>query len=357
MAKDYYDLLGISSSASPEEIKKAYRKKAHEFHPDKRGGDEAKFKEINEAYQVLGNAERRREYDQFGTTFGEGGQGFRWQDFGGFRTENINFDFGDIGDIFGDFFGMGRAPRARQRVERGQDIETELEVDFRDAVFGAEKSLELDKTVPCEKCDGSGAEPGSTVDTCSTCQGSGQVDQVQRTLLGSIRTRRVCPVCEGEGKTFSKQCSRCNGQGIEKAAKRLSVKIPPGIENGQTIRLSGEGEAGLKGGPAGDLFLSVRVRPDKEFMRDGDDIRSKVEIAFSQAALGANVKVNTLDGAGTLKIPSGTQSGEVITIRGKGVPHLRSRGRGDHLVEVIVKTPKKLSKKQKELLEELNELE
>jgi len=364
MAKDYYDILEVSKDASQEELKKAFRKKAHQYHPDKGGGDEAKFKEANEAYQVLSNQEKRKQYDQFGTAFeqqgGGGGFGAGFDPFrqGGYRTENINFDFGDLGDIFGDIFGTGRGTRARtSRVKKGEDIETEMTIGFREAVFGAEKTVELYKTVACEKCDGLGAEPGSKISTCSTCQGSGQVDQVQRTILGQIRTRAVCPDCGGEGKTFSKKCTGCRGNGITNATKRIKVKIPAGIDNGQTIRLSGEGEAGLKGGPAGDLFISVRIRPDNEFRRDGDNILSQAEITYSQAALGAKIKVNTLEEDGYLKIPAGTQSGRIFKIKAKGVPHLNSRGQGDQLVEVIIRIPEKLSREQKKLLEKLADLE
>lgn len=368
MAKDYYDILGVGKDASPEEIKKAFRKKAHEFHPDKKGGNEAKFKEVNEAYQVLGNTEKRKQYDQFGTTFDQTGQqGFRWEDFGagfdpfrqgGFRSENINFDFGDLGDIFGDFFGMGQKTRTKaRRVTKGDDLEMEIEVDFREAVFGAEKTLELYKTVTCDNCEGTGAKPGTKIITCSVCRGSGQVDQIQRTILGQIRTRSVCPECQGEGKTYSEKCPHCRGTGIIKANRRVKVKIPAGINHRQSIRLSGEGEAGAKGGPAGDLYLSIRISPDSEFRRDGDDILTQAEISFAQAALGDKIKINTLEGEGYLKIPAGTQSGKVFKLKNKGVPHLHSRGRGDQLVEVIVKIPQKLSRRQRELLEELKELE
>lgn len=367
MAKDYYEILGVAKGASQEEIKKAYRKKAHQHHPDKSGGDEAKFKEVNEAYQVLGNAERRKQYDQFGSAFNQQGGGFKASDFsgqgfdpfrqGGYRTENVNFDFGDIGDIFGDIFGMGRSRSRAGRVQRGQDIEMEMEVDFREAVFGAEKMIELYKTVTCEKCDGSGAEPGSKIDTCSTCKGSGQVDQIQRTILGQIRARTICPDCEGQGKTYSAKCSKCKGAGVTKDTTKIKVRIPEGINNGQSIRLSGEGEAAPKGGPAGDLYIAILVKPDKEFRRDGDNILSQIEISFSQAALGTKAKVNTLEGEGSLKIPSGTQSGRVFKLSGKGVPHLNSRGWGDQLIEVIVKTPEKLNREQKKLLEKLADLE
>ena len=323
---------------------------------------------MNEAYQVLGNADKRKQYDQFGATFEQAGTGggFRWEDFsqGGFGDFSAKggpasgWDFGDIGDIFGDIFGAGRSSRARsRRVTRGQDIEMELEVEFREAVFGAEKTVELYKTVACDKCDGIGAEPGSKITTCATCHGSGQIDQVQRTILGQIRSRTICPDCQGVGKTYAKKCSRCRGIGVVKDTQKIKVKIPAGIDNGQTIRLSGEGEAGPKGGSSGDLFISIRVRPDSEFRRDGGNILSQAEISFAQAALGDKIRVNTLEGEGYLKVPAGTASGKIFKLSGKGVPYLQSRGRGDQLVEVIVKIPQHLSREQKKLIEKLGELE
>lgn len=375
MAKDYYKILGVSRDATEVEIKRAYRKLAHQYHPDKGGGDEKKFKEINEAYQVLSNKEKRSQYDQFGSTFediGRGG-GFRYEDFAradgpfgfdfgkreGFRTEGVNFDFSDLGDIFGDFFGFGRRSRTPRgtRMRRRSDIETELEVDFREAVFGTEKPLNLYKTVPCPKCGGDGAEPGTKIITCRTCQGSGQVINVQRTFLGQMRINQVCPDCEGQGRIPEKVCSKCKGQGIVQDTRRIKVKIPAGISSGQSIRLSGEGEAGIKGGSAGDLYILIRVKPDPEFEREGDDILSQVEISFSQAALGSKIKINTLESPGYLKIPPGTQSGKVFRLKGKGIPHLKSRGRGDQLVKVVVKTPEKLSRKEKRLLGELAQIQ
>jgi molecular chaperone DnaJ len=361
MSKDYYGILGVAKDASQEEIKKAFRKKAHQYHPDKNTGDEAKFKELNEAYQVLSKEDKRKQYDQFGSDFTQaggfsGGAGFdpRQAGFGG--ADGINFDFGDLGDIFGDFFGGGRA-RSGARQQRGTDIETEMQVTFEEAAFGTEKTVELYKTVTCEKCSGSGGASGSAVVDCAMCHGSGQVDQIQRTILGQIRTRGVCPECRGEGKTIKEKCTNCRGTGVDRASKRIKIKIPAGINNGQSIRLSGEGEAGQRGSTAGDLYVSIRVLPHHEFQRDGDNVFTVSEISFAQAALGDKISVNTLDGEGQLKIPAGTQSGKVFKIKNKGIPHLSARGRGDQLVEVIVKTPEKLSRKQKELLENLKELD
>ncbi len=363
MSKDYYDILGVSREASDAEIKTAYRKLAHKYHPDKQGGDEQKFKEINEAYQVLSNSEKRSQYDQFGRNF-DGSQGFNWQDFAqqsgganGYQT-NVNFEdmgFGDLGDMFGDLFGMGRRGRSGRRQKRGNDIQVEMQVDFREAAFGATKPLKLYKTVSCPACSGNGAEPGTKIETCPTCGGSGQVERVQSTILGQMRTVGVCQNCGGEGKKASQNCKKCRGQGVVKDYDEFQVKIPAGIDNGQTIRLSGRGEAGIKGAVAGDLYLRIRVKADDEFERDGDNILTNVEIPFSLAVLGGKVPINTLDGEVNLKIPSGTPSGKVFRIREKGISHLKSSGRGDQLVTVKVKVPTRPSKKVKKLLAELAE--
>lgn len=371
--QDLYELLGVSKSATQEEIKKAYRKLAHKYHPDKPGGDEKKFKEINSAYQVLGNEQKRKQYDQFGQNFnqagGAGGQsgGMNWDDFaraqgaaggpfgGGFNQQNAEYD---MGDIFGDLFGFGRRSGGNRRQQtQGNDIQTEMQVEFREAVFGAEKLVDLYKYKVCDKCGGDGAEPGSEVKTCKTCQGKGQVERVQQTILGAFRTAAVCPECGGEGKIISKKCTKCGGEGRAKESEKMKIKIPAGISDGETIRLSGKGEAGEKGTVPGDLFITIKVTTDPNFKREDDNIISENDISFSQAALGDKIKVNTLDGDVVLKIPSGTQSGKVFKLTGKGVPHLRTRGRGDHLVTINVLTPTRLNRQQKKLLEELGELD
>lgn len=372
MAKDLYEILGVSKGASADEIKKAYRTLAHQHHPDKASGDEAKFKEINAAYQVLSNADKRKQYDQFGQTFDQAGRqgqgGFSWEDFarssqggpfgGGFRQDNVQFDMGDLGDIFGDIFGMGRSSsRRRQRKARGSDIQTDMRVSFREAVFGVERLVELYKQVPCSNCSGSGAEPGASVDTCATCGGSGQVEQLQRTILGAFRSVGVCPECNGEGKKVSKKCKVCSGDGRVRKTEQMKVKIPAGINEGETIRITGKGETGVRGAGTGDLFITIRVEPDPDFKRDGDDIHSEAAISFAQAALGDKVPVKTLDGEVALKIPAGTQSAKVFRLKGEGVPHLRSRGRGDHLVTVTIVTPSHLTHEQRQLLERLRETE
>lgn len=366
MAKDYYDILGVSKTASSDEIKRAFRKKAHQYHPDKGTGDEEKFKEVNEAYQVLGNKEKREQYDQFGSTYDDmrrngGGFGGARGPFGagagnggGFNGQG--FDFGninDLGDIFSEFFGGAQGASRPRGPKPGRDMELEMAVDFEEAVFGVEKTITIDIQDTCETCTGTGAKPGSAIDTCATCRGSGQVQQIRNAFLGQIRTAAICPECNGEGKIPKERCVACKGVGVSFKRKNLTVEIPGGIQDGQTIRLSGRGEAGPRGGGKGDVYIHVRVRPSKEFQREGNDIHSEIEISMAQAALGDDVRVKTVDGEGTLTIPAGTQSGSALKIRGKGARVLSGAGRGDHIVTVRVKTPKKLSRQQKKLFEEL----
>jgi len=362
MSKDYYKILGVEKNANQDEIKKAFRQKAHQFHPDKAGGDEAKFKELNEAYQVLGDQKKRSQYDQFGSTFeqaraGGGFSGFEgFRDFSGF-TNGFNINMDDLGDMFGglgDIFGFSNARgKRRTRAHRGNDIQIFLTIEFKEAVFGTEKEISLKKNVSCHRCEGSGAEPGTRPETCKTCGGSGRVIKNQRTIFGNIQVQSTCPECGSEGKTYKQKCSQCHGSCILNEVVNLKVKIPAGIDNGETIRLSGQGEAGASGGPTGDLYLRIRVNPDKRFERQDYNILSYTEISFTQAALGAKIDLETVDGTVTLKIPEGTQSGRVFMLKGKGIPKLRGRGRGDHLVEVKVKTPTNLTKKQKDVLKDL----
>ncbi|MFA6215258.1 MAG: molecular chaperone DnaJ [Patescibacteria group bacterium] len=364
MAKDYYQTLGVSKNSSPEEIKKAYYKMAHQHHPHK-GGDETKMKEINEAYGVLGNPEKKSQYDQYGQTFeqakSQGGfrdysdfaQGFGQQ---GGGANGFSFEFGDMGDIFGDLFGFGgsRGKSKAAKRNRGADIQVELTIDFLAAVFGVEKTINLDINSTCQKCSGSGADPSSKVTTCQHCGGTGQV---VRNIGFGIGIPSVCQYCSGEGKKAEKECSQCRGKGTVKDQATLTVKIPAGIDNGQTIRLAGKGSGGIKGAEAGDLYLKIKVIADPRFRREGFNIKTKAEISIALAALGGQVEIETLDGKTRLKIPEGIQSGKVIVLKGKGVPYLQNRGRGDQLVEVIVKTPVRLSHRQKELLKQLeNEL-
>lgn len=364
MAKDYYDILGVNKSANADEVKRAFRKKAHEFHPDKGSGNAEKFKEVNEAYQVLSDSQKRQQYDQYGTTFeqaqrngGAGFGGFGGQggnpfggDFSGFGQGNgVEFD---LGDIFGDIFG-GQEQRSERR-NRGIDLEMAITISFEEAVFGVEKKLTLEKQDTCKTCSGSGAAAGSKVITCPKCHGQGQIRTQRRTIFGTIASSANCDRCQGQGKVPEVACKTCGGSGVLRQEKTISVKIPAGIDNDQRIRISGEGEAGYRGSSAGDLYLVVKVQPSKEFERDGFNLLKELPISFSQAALGAQVKVETLDGQVELKIPSGTQSGQLFRLRGKGVPHINQpKSRGDLLITVHVIVPKKLSKKEKQLLEQM----
>ncbi|MEK7496609.1 MAG: molecular chaperone DnaJ [Patescibacteria group bacterium] len=359
MSKDYYSLLGVSKSASPDEIKKAFRKLAHQHHPDKKGGNEAKFKEINEAYQTLSDTDKRKQYDQFGSDYqnmGGGGGGFNWQNAGGFNSGGFNVDMNDLDDIFGDLFGMGGSSHGRRKTgpKRGSDLEFTTAIDFKESVFGVEKNLRFEKLIKCSHCAGAGSEPGSKIETCKTCNGRGEVEQIQRTIMGNMRSIRVCHDCGGEGKRIDKLCTKCKGRGSEHGIKELNVKIPAGIDDGQAIKLNGEGEPGARGGVAGDLLLNIEVRPDKKFKRRGFNLLMDQEISLPLATLGGSVKIHTLDGDVLLKIPAGTESGQTFKLSAKGVPYLRGGDRGDLLVSIQVKTPHKLSKKQREAIKLLD---
>jgi molecular chaperone DnaJ len=359
MAKrDYYEVLGVGKAASPDEIKKAYRRLAIEYHPD-RGGSEEKFKEINEAYEVLKDTEKRRRYDQFGhagvggATGGAGGFG----DFGGFGNgQEMHFDFGDLGlgDIFSSFFGGG--PSQQHRARRGRDVESDVEISFEQAVFGTDTELVLNLEDSCEHCHGTTVEPGYQMKTCDQCGGRGQVVNVARTIFGNIQQASVCPKCHGSGKIPEKICSVCRGGGTQAKKQRITLKIPAGIDDGATIRLREHGEA-IANGPKGDLYVQIRVKPHKKFTREGDLILSEEHIDMIDAALGTTIKVETVDGSVTMKVPAGTQSGSDFKLSNHGVPHLRSNTRGAHIVTLIVDTPTKLSKQQTELLEQFKEPE
>lgn len=362
MAEDYYQLLGVSRSASAEEIKKAFRMKAHQFHPDKSTGDAEKFKQINEAYQVLSDTSKRQQYDQYGQTFdqarrqGGGPAGGAGNPYGGFGASGFNgqVDMGDLGDMFGDLFGFGGG-RSRQRAARGADIRAALKIPFRLAAFGGEEEIQIRHHITCPECTGHGTKTGSAPKQCATCGGRGQVQRVQQTFLGAVQTVGTCPTCDGEGTVISDPCSRCHGQGRVEKTEKITVKIPAGIDDGQRIKLAGKGEAGRRGQSSGDLYLEIRVASDSNLSRDGDVVYSEATIPMSTAAIGGTVKVETLDGLVTLKIPPGTPSGKVFQIKGKGIPQLRGRGRGDHRVKVSVDIPKHLSSKAKKLLKELQD--
>lgn len=358
MAKrDYYEVLGVSKNASPDEIKKAYRKLAVQYHPD-RGGDEEKFKEINEAHEVLKDESKRRRYDQFGHA-GVGSSassdGNPFGGFGGGGAQGVNFDFGDLGlgDIFESFFGRGG--HTQQRSNRGRDVETSLDVSFEDAVFGTEVSINLTINDTCEHCKGTRTEPGYELKTCDTCKGSGQVVNVTRTIFGNIQQASVCPTCSGTGKVPEKVCTVCHGKGTQRKNQKIELKIPAGIDDGATIRLREHGEA-IANGQKGDLYVNVRVKPHKKFTREGDLILSEEHIGMVKAAIGTTINVETVDGQVIMKVPAGTQSGTDFKLSGHGVPHLNGSSRGAHIVTLVVDTPTKISKNQKELLEKFENL-
>lgn len=359
MNKDYYKILGVENNASSDEIKAAFRRAAIKHHPDK-GGDAEKFKEVNEAYQALGDEKKRAQYDQFGQTFnGAGGGNPFGGGFGGFNGNfqggNINFEDIDLGDIFGNIFGGGfsRKTQRSSARSRGRDIEMDLNIEFMDSIFGLTKEVEIYKNIKCKRCNGDGAEPGAKINSCSKCNGRGQVEKVQRTLLGMMRVASICEDCRGLGKKTEKECSDCRGTGIKKENSKIEIRIPAGIANGETLRLSGQGEVGAHGGTTGDLYINIRVKKDSYFVRDGYNIITSEKISFPDATLGIKKDIKTVDGEVELKIPSGIQSGQVLKLKARGVPLLRGTGRGDHLVEIIVETPKRLSRKQKKIMEEL----
>ncbi|NCQ54066.1 molecular chaperone DnaJ [Candidatus Saccharibacteria bacterium CG11_big_fil_rev_8_21_14_0_20_41_19] len=352
--RDYYEVLGISKSASDDEIKKAYRKAAVKYHPDKDGGDEAKFKEVSEAYEVLKDGSKRQRYDQFGHAGvgGNGGGGAPGGNpFGGFNGQNVNFDFGNggFGDIFGQFFGGGAGRPSGPR--RGRDVEATLQLSFEEAVFGVEEKIELDMDDECSHCHGTTVEPGYSLKTCPTCRGAGQVNRVMNTIFGPIQQAATCETCGGTGKVPEKVCSVCHGKGVERRKRTINLKTPAGIDDGATIRLNGHGEA-IGKGQKGDLYVHVRVKAHKKFTREGDIILSEQHIGMIDATLGTEVEVETVDGKIIMKVPAGTQSGTDFKLSNHGVPHMKSDKRGPHIISIIVDTPTKLSKKQKDLLEE-----
>jgi len=349
MAKrDYYEVLGVSRDASESDLKSAFRKLARKYHPDVSDAPDAeeKFKEANEAYGVLSDADKRAAYDRFGH------QGVRGPNGGpGFET----VDFSDFADIFGDMFGFGGRSRTASRTapRRGADLQYQVTIPFKEAVFGADKEIEVTKDERCDTCGGDGAKPGTSPKTCPECQGRGEVRQTRQTLLGSMVQVTTCPVCQGRGKIIESYCPTCSGRGKVRKTRRKKVSIPAGVDDGTRIRLAGEGQPGENNGPPGDMYLLVRVQPHKYFRRRDNDILLDLKVNVAQATLGAEVLVPTVDGEVKLKIPSGTQPGKIIRMRGKGVPHLRSKSRGDQLVIVNITIPKKLDVEERELFEKL----
>jgi molecular chaperone DnaJ len=363
MAQDYYATLGLSKSASAEEIKKAYRKLAHQYHPDKGQGNEEKFKEVSEAYQVLIDPNKRAQYDQFGSAFSGGrtgfgnNAGFDFNDFtqgfgfgGGFNQGNAGFE--DAFDIFSDIFGGGSN---RSRRQRGIDLEMDLDLSFNEAVFGVEKEISLEKKDACQKCNGLGAEPGTKISACPKCHGTGRIKSTRHTIFGAMEAVTACDKCDGSGKVPERACTECKGTGHKRRVKNIKVKIPAGVEDGQRIRISNEGEVGYRGSNFGDLYLRLHVEGKAGFKRQGADVYSEAPISFYQAALGTEIDVETVDGKIKMKIPAGTQSEAVFKLKGRGAPVLQGSGRGDHFVAVKVITPKKLSKKEKDLFKKLAE--
>lgn len=352
MTKDYYGVLGVPKGSSKDDIKKAYRKLAHQYHPDKKGGDEAKFKEVNEAYQILGDDQKRAQYDRFGTGFNDnaggpgGGQGFGGQDFEG-------FDFGGFGgfeDIISEMFGGGGRGGASRRARRGQDIKVDLMIDLEDSVSGKESEITFRKWAVCENCKGEG---GFDPEKCERCHGAGQVNQTFSTMFGTMSQAVACPKCHGQGKAFKKTCSHCHGQGRAQKNTPFKMKIPKGILSGEVIKFTGEGEAGMMGAPPGDLFIQINFKPHKIFKNKGNDIFCDREIDMVQAAIGDKIEMPTLYGGVKLKIEPGTQPDDVIRISGKGLPKRGSwGGHGDMYIKIKVAVPKQLTKRQRELLEE-----
>ncbi len=348
MSKDYYNILGIDKKASKDEIKKAFHKLAHKYHPDKTSGDEAKFKEVNEAYQILSDDQKRSQYDQFGSAGPNMGgfdtSGFGGFDFSGFQQQG-GFEF-DIGDMFGDIFGGGRRSRAR----RGADLQTNITIDFKDAIFGVERELNIKKPSTCTSCKGNGAKPGTSLETCSHCNGKGQVRNVQRTILGSIATNQVCDKCHGVGKIPKDPCGTCRGLGVVNENRTIKLTIPAGIQNGETLRLGGMGEA-ITGGSSGDLYVHVSVTPHKSIVRQHNDLVTTLQIKLTDALLGAQYAVETLDGSIPVTIPAGTRVGDSTTLKGYGVPV--GNKRGNFIIKLNISLPEKISKHAKEIIEEL----
>ena len=355
--RDYYEVLGVDRSAGEDEIKKAYRQAAKKYHPDLNPGDkdaEAKFKEVNEAYEVLSDSEKKARYDQYGhagvdPNFGAGGNPYGGAGFGGFG------DFGDLGDIFGSIFGGGFGGRQQNpnAPRRGGDIRLNLSLTFEEAANGCKKTISVTVIEPCADCGGSGARKGTSPETCPVCRGRGSVTQVQRTPFGQMQTQRVCDRCRGTGKLVKDPCPTCSGKGKVRRTRDLEVTVPAGIDDGQILSLGGRGNAGSNGGPAGDLHVTVSVRPHPLFEREGYDVRCEVPVTFVQAALGGEIVVPTLDVKFSLKILEGTQPGDEYKLKGRGIPFLRSAGRGDQFVKIKVEIPRALSNDQKKKLEAL----
>ena len=361
MPKDYYQILGVKKDSNPEEIRKAYYKLAHKHHPDK-GGDSTKFKEINEAYQVLSDKDKRSQYDQFGQVFSDHAGGaapgwdFNWswgRPEGFSQNQGFEFDFGDLGDVFEEFFGGG-IPRRKREAKKGRDIEIGLEISLEETLKNQEKEISLEKFVKCQRCQGAGGEPGSKINECFSCRGTGQVQQIKRTFLGSFTNIVTCPECKGEGRRPEKACNVCKGEGRVKGIENIKIFIPAGVDQNQIIKVESFGDQGKRDSRSGDLYVRILLKPHPVFERRGDDLLMNLVLTFSQLALGDEVEITDLAGKKfLLKIPSGSDPGKMLRLSGKGIPHFQGQGQGNLYVELDLKIPKKLSQKQKELLEKL----
>jgi len=352
MAKDYYEILGVDRKASKDELKKAFHKLAHKYHPDKKEGDEAKFKEVNEAYQVLSDDAKRSQYDTYGSA-GPGPQGGGFGGFGGQGFGAQGFDGVDLGDIFNDFFGGGGFSGGGQRVERGNDIQVDIEISFEESIFGVTRNITLGKTSSCDTCHGSGAKPGTTMKKCATCNGKGKTIETRRSFLGPIQTSVVCGTCSGKGEIPEEKCKTCSGKGVYKKQEAIEVPVPKGIQNGEMLRMSGKGEA-VAHGIAGDLYVRIHVKPHALYRREGSNLVMNLDVKLSDALLGASYQIKTLDGKMVdIKIPEGVKFGDVLRLKEKGVPATARNRAGDILIHINIKTPAKLSSKAKKLIEEL----
>jgi molecular chaperone DnaJ len=356
MTKNYYDVLGVDKGASKDEIKKAFYKLASKYHPDKKGGDEAKFKEVNEAYQVLSDDKKRKEYDTYGQTFnGQGPMGGAGG-FGGFNAsdfQDMQFDFGDLGDIFGDMFGGGFG--GGSRAKRGRDISLEIDVTFKEAVFGTERNVLINKVGTCDTCSGTGAKKGSEMITCTTCNGQGKIHEVKKTFMGNFQSVRSCEICHGTGKVPKEKCPTCHGVGVMNKREEIHIEVPAGISNGEMIRMTAMGEA-VSGGQTGDLYVRINVQGDKIWKREGNDLVIKHSIKLTDALLGVKQTIDGLDGKIEIDVPAGVGTGETLRVKNRGVPHVHEKNkRGDVLVKLDIAMPKKLSKKAMALVQEMKE--
>jgi molecular chaperone DnaJ len=349
--RDYYEVLGVSRSATQDELKAAFRRLARQYHPDVNDSPDAeeRFKEINEAFAVLSDQQRRGAYDRYGHEGVRGPNGM----------PNFTVDFSDFADIFGDLFGFGgfgrTSQRARNAPRRGADLQYRLDLTFEEAVFGVEKEIEITRDELCTTCDGSGAEPGTSPIRCTTCNGSGEVRRTRQTLLGSMVQVTTCPACNGQGETISTPCHTCKGRGLERRNRKKVISVPAGVDSGTQIRLAGEGQPGINGGPNGNLFIAIKVKAHKYFRRREYDVLLDLNVNIAQATLGADVEIPTVDGPSMLKIPDGTQPGKILRLRGKGIPKLRGNGRGDQLVVINVEVPTNVNNDQRQLFEQLAE--